>query len=346
MVHPPGLRPSKMRTHNAHEAVEHAKTLGVAVRLVARLYEAYWQEGRVIDDPAVIAELAAGIVDDIPELLTAVAQKRYAENIVPFDDPAHAKGVYYVPTFWIGGERYAEQPYSVLSAAVSRTALARRSLYAELDLPLAPADRPYLLMNMVATIDGKTVSGSRDDSVLDLGSGSDHETMHNLERKVDAVMIGANTLRASPRTWRPRTGGRVVVSASGDLPWHSSFLAGEPGKCFVIRPGDAAYAVPQGITPIEAGKGTADLTTALHNLRVNRGIRTLLVEGGSELNASLLTLNLVDELLLTIAPKVKLGRETPTYAGGSPLPREEMRRFQLVEEHSLGDEVFLRYRRI
>jgi riboflavin biosynthesis pyrimidine reductase len=53
----------------------------------------------------------------------------------------------------------------------------------------------------------------------------------------------------------------------------------------------------------------------------------------------------VDELFLTIAPKVRLGRDVPTYAGGEALPREAIQRFSLVEHQAVGDEIFLRYRR-
>ena len=80
-------------------------------------------------------------------------------------------------------------------------------------------------------------------------------------------------------------------------------------------------------------------------LREGHGLKTLLVEGGSELNASLLSADVVDELFLTLAPKVKLGRETPTLTGGDALARESMRRFRLVSCQPVGDEVFLRYRR-
>ena len=83
----------------------------------------------------------------------------------------------------------------------------------------------------------------------------------------------------------------------------------------------------------------------LNQMRTRLGIRYLLVEGGSELNASLLRFDLVDELFLTVAPKVKLGSDTPTYAGGRALGKDELLRFRLKECQPAGDEVFLRYTR-
>jgi riboflavin biosynthesis pyrimidine reductase len=53
--------------------------------------------------------------------------------------------------------------------------------------------------------------------------------------------------------------------------------------------------------------------------------------------------DLIDELFLTLAPKIKLGDEIPTFAGGTPLPREKVQSYKLEEVHQIGDEIFLRY---
>ncbi|MFN3682861.1 MAG: DsbA family protein [Fimbriimonadaceae bacterium] len=110
-------RPKRMRSHNALEATEHAKELGVGDEFVERLYRAYWEEGLEIDNPEVLARLAEPMLDP-NAMLEAVRERRYAHRIVPFDDEAYSKGVFNVPTFFIGGERYAEQPYRVLARAV------------------------------------------------------------------------------------------------------------------------------------------------------------------------------------------------------------------------------------
>ena len=76
-----------------------------------------------------------------------------------------------------------------------------------------------------------------------------------------------------------------------------------------------------------------------------KGVERLYVLGGSDLNGQLLGADLVDELFLTVAPKVRLGDDLPTYAGGEALPRSDLLDFTLVESHVVQDEVFLRYRR-
>ena len=70
-----------------------------------------------------------------------------------------------------------------------------------------------------------------------------------------------------------------------------------------------------------------------------------MIEGGSELNAAILRLNLVDELFLTVAPKIKLGSDIPTYAGGRALERELVQDYKLISSQVKEDEIFLRYRR-
>ena len=78
---------------------------------------------------------------------------------------------------------------------------------------------------------------------------------------------------------------------------------------------------------------------ALHK----RGLNRLLVEGGGELNWTLLELDLVDELYVTIAPALLGGRDAPTLLGGAGWPMDERRRLRLLELDRDGDELFCRY---
>ncbi len=110
-------RPRRMRTHNAHETAELAKERGVVDELMHRLYPAYWERGENINEPDVLIELAQGLLDP-DELAEVMAGRRYADRIVGFNKPAYATGVYNVPTFFIGGERYAEESYRALQRAM------------------------------------------------------------------------------------------------------------------------------------------------------------------------------------------------------------------------------------
>ncbi|MEA2551999.1 MAG: hypothetical protein QOJ65_175 [Fimbriimonadaceae bacterium] len=216
-------------------------------------------------------------------------------------------------------------------------------VYNDLAFPEPPTDRPYVFINMVTTIDGKTVTGDRTEDVLDLGSKVDHTLMRRIEDRADAVLIGANTLRAASKKWDPGSAFRIVVSGSGEVDYDLPFFQAG-GKGFVATSENTTFQTKSGVERLEAGKDKLDFVMLLQTLR-EMGVKRMLCFGGSELNAQLLERDLVDELFLTIAPKVKLGREVPTYAGGHPLPREKMLTFHLLDSHVFADEVFLRYRR-
>lgn len=339
-------RPRRMRTHNSHEAVEFVKAhqLDDADRWVEILYRAYWEQGLEINDPKVLKKLAKGTIHDVDKMLASIEKRKYRKHIVGFDDPAYANGVYNVPTFFIGSERYAEQPYTTLAAAVQEMGHhVGTDVYAALHFPPAPVDRPYVFTNMVTTIDGRSVNGERGEDISDLGSKIDHSLMRRTEEAADAVMIGAGTLRATSPTWAPHASTRIVVSNSGDLNYESKYFS-TAGRAFVACSGSATVKLAKGVKLLRAGNEKLDFVALLRRLR-EMGIERLLVLGGSSLNGALLERDLVDEMFLTIAPKVKLGKDLPNYAEGMPLPRNALPEFFVVEHHRLGEEIFLRYRR-
>jgi len=196
---------------------------------------------------------------------------------------------------------------------------------------------------MVTTVDGKILSGERDESVIDLGSRNDHLLMQRILAASDAVMVGAQTLRASPTTWIPKCGATIVVTRSGHIPYDSGFFQG--GSSFVAAPSDSDIQAPDGVEVLKTGDKSVDFQALFEILRNRLEIERLSVLGGSELNAQLIRANLIDELFVTIAPKVKLGRDVPTYADGDALARCEIQNYRLVEHHAIANEIFIRYRR-
>lgn len=217
-------------------------------------------------------------------------------------------------------------------------------VYPGLEFPEAGLLRPYTFINMVTTIDGKIITGERDEPIADLGSDIDHASMRQIENAAQAVLIGAANLRAAPKLWYPAHLVRIVATKSGSVDPSCRFFTDAPDKAYVLTNESHRDAVPAGVQPLVFGRDDTDWVTLFAFLRKNMGIKRLLVEGGSEINAYLLRLNLIDELFLTVAPKIKLGRDVPTYAGGHPLAREEVQNYELLSHLVAGDEVFLRYR--
>src|SRR5579862_6024304 len=265
-------RPKQMHTHNAHEAVEYFKEHAPdqVDAFVEAVYRAYWEQGQRIGDSEVLERLARPLLSEANGgLAKAITERRYKDKITPFDAASYRAGVYHVPTFFIGEKRYAEMPYSILERAMKEVAPAQpeHTFYADLEFPAAPPGRPYVAINMVATIDGKILSGNRDEPVVDLGSKLDHELMKRIEGAMDAVLLGAQTLRAAKKSWNPATKTRIVLTRSGHLEFDSCFFTGHP-----VIASPVPLSTPEGVENLVA----PDLATLLGELR-NRGIEHLLV---------------------------------------------------------------------
>lgn len=234
--------------------------------------------------------------------------------------------------------------------------------YTSLDLPPPPPDRPYVLMNMVMSADGKvTVAGSEHG----LGSPADKRLMQELRTLADVILGGAGTMRAtgaSPRiddadliTLRlgrglPRYPTGAVLSHSGDLPLTGGFY--DPDVETLIYLADAAPdACRRALTatgrPVIAVPAGAAVRSALRHMRHDLGARVLLVEGGPDLNAALFAAGLVDEYFLTLGPVIVGGRQTLTaVTGADAFPPDALPRLTLLSAVANPEtsELYLRYR--
>jgi riboflavin-specific deaminase-like protein len=179
-------------------------------------------------------------------------------------------------------------------------------------------ERPLVAMNFVATVDGRaTISGVSGP----IGSDADTAMLAGLRGRFDAVMIGAGTMRAErygrigrqeeTRERRERLGLpadplMVIVSGRLDLPWDAPLFE-EGGRVLIFTA--AATEPPQTSTPVQVVRheGFVDIAAALRQLRQEHGVRALLSEGGPGLHGELEAAGLVDELFLTIAPKLAGG---------------------------------------
>jgi riboflavin-specific deaminase-like protein len=225
---------------------------------------------------------------------------------------------------------------------------------AELDLaPLALADRPYVVINFVTTLDGRAAIEGRSGPI---GSETDTEMLQRLRTRVDAVMIGAGTMRAERygrmvsdpdfRAYRERTGLAhdplaVIVSNRLELPWDAPLFTDGGGEVVVFTASDEEPPKTATVTAVRYPDGV-ELDQALEWLRRERGIRSVLCEGGPTLHGRLREGDLADELFLTIAPKLA-GGEAPRILEGA-LPETEG--LELVWLLAADGELFGRYRRL
>lgn len=221
----------------------------------------------------------------------------------------------------------------------------------------APSEgRPYVVLNMVATADGRA---SVEGKTSQIGNRADRELFHQLRTRTDAVMAGAGTVRAERyrrlvrdpelRAQRERDGLRadplaVIVSGRLDLPVEDVPLLDEPEQTVAIL--TASPGVVEGaaatIVYLRATGETLDFPAMLAELRERHGVRSILCEGGPTLNGALLEHGLVDELCLSLAPKIAGGPGPLTIVEGSALPDPgDMHLAWLLESDG---HLFLRYR--
>jgi len=221
-------------------------------------------------------------------------------------------------------------------------------------------DRPFVLINMASSADGKITSGARE--YPRMTSAYDRRNMDRLRAESDAILVGAGTMRADNpklhvrnanmqayRRSLGKSGGllKILVSASLRLRADSRFLDDTDGGGMLVAtvedaPAERVSELQQRAEVWRLGRGRVDLPELLRRL-AERGIERLLVEGGGELNWAFLEADLVDEFYLTIVPALLGGRDAPTAIEGLGLSMAGQRRLKLLELHREDDELYCRY---
>src|SRR3954447_4704141 len=197
-----------------------------------------------------------------------------------------------------------------------------------------PAERPFVLLNMIATADGRATIEGR---TAPIANRADYELFHALRARVDAVMVGAETIRVEG--YGPMAQLAVVVTRSVDLPVDRGLLAAEGNRVVVVTPSPDRELPPCAADVHYLREG--DLAVALRRLREEHGVRSIDCEGGPALNATLLPAGLVDELHLVIAPKLAGGPDPLTILRGAPLdPPLDL---ALLSLHEATGYLFARY---
>ena len=216
----------------------------------------------------------------------------------------------------------------------------------------AGAERPFVYVNMISTVDGHATLDGRTQA---LGSDADLQMLLELRAMADAVLIGSGTLRAEGYARLVKAPARrerrvaaglesdpvaVLISRGLDLRWDAGLFTAPEQPVVIYTGSDAeppATAAPVEVVRLEDPSPAA----VLAHLRAERGVRALLCEGGPTLNRALLAGELVDELFLTLAPGLTGDDEAlAIVAGGTLDPPVELDLQWVLEA---GGELFLRY---
>ncbi len=184
---------------------------------------------------------------------------------------------------------------------------------------LATAQRPHVAVNMVHTTDGRA---SVDGRTAPISSVADRQLFHALRTRVDAIMVGAGTLRVerygrmvrdAERREQRRLAGlqpdplAIVVSGSLDLAADLPLLQDPDSRVVIVTAAEHSIdGVGADVQYLRFPRGV-DLAAALAQLRKETRVRSILCEGGPHLNASLVAAGLIDELFLTTFPQIAAG---------------------------------------
>jgi riboflavin biosynthesis pyrimidine reductase len=218
----------------------------------------------------------------------------------------------------------------------------------------APADRPWVMANMVMSVDGAYAVDGRSGG---LGTPGDRAVFHRLRGASDAILVAAGTARAEnyrrpsvddETLARRRAQGwsdqpwLVLVSSTLHLPPELPLLHGQGRPPVVFHPSSSdTSGVPAGVELRAAGNDTVDLSAALSALR-DDGVEVLLCEGGPSLLGQLHAQDLLDELFVTVSPSLVGGSTVGLLGSQQQALQRAVRLHRALEEDGA---LFMTYRR-
>ncbi len=217
---------------------------------------------------------------------------------------------------------------------------------------------PYVLLSVAMSIDGYI--DDMNDARLMLSNLEDFDRVDEVRASVDAILVGANTIRRdNPRLLvrsverqeeRIRRGLpphpiKVTLTGRGDLDVATRFFSTGDIEKIVYTRDPAAPALREalgsGATVVEAGE-RIDLGVVLDDLG-ERKVERLMVEGGGSIHTQFLSAGLVDEIHLVIAPFFVGDHDAPRFVHPGRFPQNPEHPMTLAETRQIGDVVLLRY---
>lgn len=206
--------------------------------------------------------------------------------------------------------------------------------------------RPRVIINAAMSLDGKIAFP--DGRPARLSNEEDVARVQRLRAEVDAILVGVGTvLKDDPKLTvkaeyaKGPSPLRAVLDSDGKTPDHAHVLDGS-AETLIATTVDCTREFSRAQV-FRAGKDEVDLVAFLEHLS-KRGVKMLLVEGGSTVIWSFLRLHLADEVKIFVASTVLGGHGAPTLAGGPGVRSlEESFRLDLRKAERLGDGLLLEY---
>lgn len=183
----------------------------------------------------------------------------------------------------------------------------------------------YVILNAAMSIDGK-ISTRRNDSSF--SSRKDWIRVHKLRSSVDGIVVGISTVlednpMLSVRYYSKGTKDpvRIIVDSNARIPLNSRIIRSSKNIQTIVAttPNASTRKIKElkkaGAQVLVSGKRKVNIKNLFQQLE-NLGLKRILVEGGGEINWSVLKIGLANELIVTISPVVVGGRDAKTLVEG------------------------------
>ena len=222
--------------------------------------------------------------------------------------------------------------------------------------------KPYIILNAAMTLDGKIATKTGN---TEISGQEDLIRVHNIRKNVDAIMVGIGTILSdNPRLTSYRVSSnkednpiRIVADNKARTPLNYkvlndeaktiiavSNLCNEKNKNCDMDAVNRAKEISKKVEVFYSSKDYIDLKE-LMNYLYNKGIKSLLLEGGSELNFSMIKENLVDEIKVCIAPMIVGGKDAKNIFGGEGFDlMKDSVKLKLEKYYPLGKDFIMEYK--
>lgn len=210
---------------------------------------------------------------------------------------------------------------------------------------------PYLTLKLATTIDGRIADPAGHSKWISCDKS--RTEVHHIRNKVDAIMVGAQTIRADNPSLLPDTKQnnyvyRVIVSTDGNLPANAKILNDNFVSRTIIATTSLCNPEKRKLLQKKVGhvfvlplcKKGVSLNVLMRKLG-SIGLLHVLCEGGGKLSTSLIKANLVDEYLFFIAPKMLGSRSVPAIDELN-VTIKTVPKLKFVQYKKLGEDIFIR----
>lgn len=205
---------------------------------------------------------------------------------------------------------------------------------------------PFVILKIAMTLDGK-IATPEGQSRWITGEKARRE-VHRLRSQVDAIMTAIGTVRADDPQLTARIRGadkqpvRIIIDPDLEIPLNARLLQTPPETVIVTgTTGDKAkHLENSGIKILSYGKKLG--LPWLMAILAKQDIASVLIEGGSSLNAHALEEGIVDKVLFFIAPKIIGGKDSFPSVGGKTFRKlEEAYRIRDTKLRRVGEDFLI-----